>query len=81
MPELDLFGLIIDKVDLHVQSGKQNELLESFLELDDADVRFKRIMTVDQELLEELKDDFNSIKKAFFGETKALIIQVNQTQP
>ena len=70
-------SLFIDKVDMHIALDLTNELIK-IGELSETPL-FKTIITT-QFKGEDADENETKVKKAFMGESKALIIQLNDDQ-
>ena len=71
--------MIIDKVNLHIALDLKEDLIECSKKIKSVD--FKTILTANLgEEVEEFELEFSEIKSAFFGDKKALILQVNKEE-
>ena len=76
MTGFKLFGVVVDKSNLHLAMDLDEELVELAGKLPEP--LFKKIITYNPEETEEMQEGFDKIKKALFGGQKALIIQLDQ---
>ena len=75
LEEGDYFAVIVDKANLHMALDLKDELAACAKKI--SNVTFKTILTANREEAEEFEAEFSDIKTAFFGDKKALILEVN----